>query len=52
MTGIVSLFHAATVGASGPLLVPVIVAVAWTVGLLITGTLLQARWDRVFADLL
>jgi ABC-type polysaccharide/polyol phosphate export permease len=52
MTGIVGLFHAATVGASGPLLLPVIIAVAWTVGLLITGTLLQARWDRVFADLL
>ena len=52
MTGIVSLFHAATVGAAGPLLVPALVALAWTVGLLITGTLLQARYDRVFADLL
>jgi len=52
MTGIVNLFHAATVGAAGPLLVPALVALAWTVGLLVTGTLLQARYDRVFADLL
>lgn len=52
LTGIVSLFHEATVGASGALLVPVIISMAWTVVLLVAGTLLQARYDRVFADLL
>ena len=52
LTGIVSLFHQATVGSSGPLLVPVIISIAWTVMLLVSGTLLQARYDRVFADLL
>ena len=52
LSGIVSLFHQATVGASGPLLVPVLISTAWAVGLLISGTILQARYDRVFADLL
>jgi ABC-type polysaccharide/polyol phosphate export permease len=52
LTGIVGLFHQATVGSSGPLLVPVIISAAWTVALLLGGVILQARYDRVFADLL
>jgi lipopolysaccharide transport system permease protein len=52
LTGIVGLFHQATVGSSGPLLVPAIISAAWTVALLFAGTVLQARYDRVFADLL
>ena len=52
LTGIVGLFHQATVGSSGPLLVPALISIVWTVGLLLVGTVLQARYDRVFADLL
>jgi ABC-type polysaccharide/polyol phosphate export permease len=52
LSGIVSLFHQATVGSSGPLLVPALISIAWTVGLLLSGIVLQARYDRVFADLL
>lgn len=52
LTGIVDLFHQATVGASGALLVPVLISAAWSLVLLVTGILLQARYDRVFADLL
>ena len=52
LTGIVGLFHQATVGSSGPLLVPVIISTAWTIAFLVGGIVLQARYDRVFADLL
>lgn len=52
MTGVVDLFHAATVGNAGPLLVPVVISVVWTVGLLAIGFVLHCRYDRVFADLL
>lgn len=51
VTGVVDLFRAATVG-STPLLVPVAVLGAWTVGLLTVGLLLQSRLNRAFTDLL
>jgi hypothetical protein len=52
LTGVVDLFHVATVGMVGNVLVPVMIAVTWTVGLLTAGIALQSRFDRVFADLL
>lgn len=52
MTGVTDLFHLGTVGATGPLAGAVAVAVVWTVVLLGCGLWLQARFDRVFADLL
>lgn len=53
MTGIVDLFHAATVGHFGyGLGVPLLVTAIWTVGLLTAGVFLQCRYNRVFADLL
>ena len=52
MTGVVELFHAATVGAGSGLAIPLAWTVAWTVVLLAWGVLLQRRFDRVFGDLL
>jgi ABC-type polysaccharide/polyol phosphate export permease len=53
LTGVVDLFHAATVGHYGyGLAVPLIVTAAWTVALLVGGLLLQCRFNRVFSDLL
>jgi lipopolysaccharide transport system permease protein len=52
MTGILDLFRTATVGGVGPMAVPVLISLAWTLGLLTTATLLHCRYQRVFADLL
>ncbi|MGH9028683.1 MAG: ABC transporter permease [Acidimicrobiales bacterium] len=52
MTGVVDLFRAATVGHVGSLVLPLAMALAWTVFLLVVGVALQCRFNRVFADLL
>lgn len=53
LTGIVLLFHAATVGTAGdPLLVPVAVSVAVTVALLVVTVETYRHHDRLFVDLL
>ena len=52
LTGILDLFHAATVGAGGPLNLAVAVSCLWTVAILAAALVLASRFDRVFADLL
>lgn len=53
MTGVVDLFHAATVGHHGYSLgIPLLVTALWTLALIVGGVLLQCRYNRVFADLL
>lgn len=52
LTGVVTLFHMATVGSDGPWVVPVVVSVATTVVLLAVGYEVQRRHDRLFVDLL
>ncbi len=52
LTGVVDLFHFATVGPTGPMTWALVVAAAWTAGLLVLGVGLQCRFNRVFADLL
>jgi lipopolysaccharide transport system permease protein len=52
LTGVVDLFHYATIGSVGGLGIPLLVTGAWTIGLLMIGISLQGRFDRVFADLL
>lgn len=52
LTGVLDLFHAATVGSFEALAPPLLIAAAWTIGLLLVGLFLQSRFDRVFADLL
>jgi len=52
LTGVVDLFHAATVGGAGPMAVAVWVSVCWAVVLLVSGAALACRFDRVAADLL
>lgn len=52
MSGVVDLFHYATVGPTGPMAVAVVTAVAWTLVLAAAGVALQCRFDRVFVDLL
>lgn len=52
MTGVVDLFHAATIGQVGAMAVALAVTAAWTVGLLAVGATLHCRYNRVFADLL
>ena len=52
MTGVVELFHEATVGAGGSVVIPLIWTVAWTSLLLAWGLLLHRKHDRVFSDLL
>ena len=49
-TGVVELFRAATVGAGEGWLTPLAWSCFWTVALLIVGTTLHCRGDRVFAD--
>lgn len=51
VSGAIDLFRAATVG-NTPLLVPLVVSVAWVVGLLVLGIGLQSRFNRAFTDLL
>ena len=52
MTGVVDLFHLATVGPTGPMGWALVVSAVWTAALLVVGIGLQCRFDRVFADLL
>lgn len=52
MTGVVDLFHVATVGYGGPSELTMVVSVAWALGLLVVATAVHCRFDRVFADLL
>lgn len=52
LTGVVALFHMATVGSRGPWAVPVTVSAATTVVLLVAGSEAQRRYDRLFVDLL
>jgi ABC-type polysaccharide/polyol phosphate export permease len=50
LTGVVTLFHMATVGSGGPWLRPVLVAVAVSLVLLRVGAEVQRRYDRLFVD--
>jgi len=50
MTGVVTLFHAAVVGADGNWLRPVLVTVVATVVLVVTATAVYRRHDRLFVD--
>lgn len=52
MTGVVDLFHAATVGQPGGMAVALVITSLWAAGLLACGIYLQCRRNRVFADLL
>jgi len=52
MTGVVELFHEATVGIDGSLLVPLAWTVAWTVAVFGAGLVLHRKHDRNFGDLL
>lgn len=52
LTGPVTVFHMATVGSRGPWLIPVIVSLGTTAFLLLVGTEVQRRYDRLFVDLL
>jgi ABC-type polysaccharide/polyol phosphate export permease len=52
LTGVVVLFHMATVGSGGPWVRPVVVSVVATVILLVAGCEGQRRYDRLFVDLL
>ena len=52
LTGVVVMFHMATVGSGGPWVVPVTVAVATTIVLLVAGGEAQRHHDRLFVDLL
>lgn len=52
VTGVVSLFHFASVGDVGPVAVPLAVTVGVTVVLLAVGAEVQRRHDRLFVDLL
>ena len=52
MTGIVALFHLATVGGHRALVRPVVVSLAATVVLGRVGLEAQRRHDRLFVDLL
>ncbi|MHB8437624.1 MAG: ABC transporter permease [Acidimicrobiales bacterium] len=52
LTGIIDVFHVSSVGAGGPMAIAVTVSLVWIAALLTIGLFLQARFDRVFADLL
>ena len=52
MTGVVTVFHLATVGAQGPVAVPVAITCGVTLVLLVAGAELQRVHDRLFVDLL
>lgn len=52
LTGVVSLFHMATVGSRGPWVVPLVVSLCATSLLLIVGAEAHRRHDRLFVDLL
>jgi lipopolysaccharide transport system permease protein len=50
LTGIVVLFHMATIGSGGPWVRPVTVSVLITAALLVVGAEVQRRHDRLFVD--
>ena len=50
LTGVVVLFHMATVGSGGPWVRPVFVAIGVTIVLLVVGAEGQRRHDRLFVD--
>jgi ABC-type polysaccharide/polyol phosphate export permease len=50
LTGVVALFHMATVGSGGPWVRPVVIAVVASVALLVVGAEAQRRHDRLFVD--
>lgn len=52
MTGVVELFHLATVGRDGPWIGPVLWGVLVTAALVVAGVEIHRRHDRLFADLL
>ena len=52
LTGVVVLFHMATVGSGGPWVRSVVVAVIATAALIAVGCEAQRRHDRLFVDLL
>ena len=52
LTGVVILFHMATIGSTGPWVVPVVVSVAVSAVLLAVGYEVHRRHDRLFVDLL
>lgn len=52
MTGVVAVFHIATVGSRGPWLAPLIVCLAVSLALAVAGSEVQRRHDRLFVDLL
>ncbi len=52
MTGVIALFHMATVGSRGPWLLPLLVCVGTTIVLFMLGTEIQRRHDRLFVDML
>lgn len=52
LTGVVALFHIATVGKRGPWLAPLIVTLSVTAALTVIGLEAQRRRDRLFVDLL
>jgi len=50
MTGAVQLLHKGAVGGDVALLVPALTGVGWIVALTGAGLVVQARWNRLFAD--
>ena len=52
LTGVVAVFHIATVGSRGAWLVPLIVCLGTTLVLAVLGSEVQRRHDRLFVDLL
>ena len=50
LTGVVVLFHMATVGSGGPWVRPVLVAIGATIVLMVVGAEGQRRHDRLFVD--
>jgi lipopolysaccharide transport system permease protein len=52
LTGVIIVFHMATVGSGGPWVRPVVVSLLATALLLVAGAEAQRRHDRLFVDLL
>jgi lipopolysaccharide transport system permease protein len=50
LTGVVIMFHMATVGSEGPWIRPVVISVAATIVLLLVGIEAQRKHDRLFVD--
>ncbi len=52
LTGVVTVFHMATIGSGGPWVRPVLISIGVTIVLMIAGLEGQRRHDRLFVDLL